>query len=130
MEKDKKSGETNLVARSILFSGLSIVAIAASLYLLYFVLFFSVVSIGSFGNAPLDRLFVSIGVALISLFLVGYTIRASYRNGRKLWAQWQRKQAIDAEKARVLRLMDDASTMEDIVSLEKLRYSQKKQAMP
>jgi small-conductance mechanosensitive channel len=125
MEKEKKALEANLLGRSILFSGLTGFTILLIPFMLYFVLFFGVVSISSFldGRGDTTALFIALASLIISLIMM----YVSMKNGRQLWAQWQRKQGLDAEEERVSRLMDDSAEAERDFSQNDEKSLQKKQ---
>jgi len=112
MAKDKKSSQANLIGRTALYGVLSVWGLMSSLLFLYLGLGYSVatlVSINIIGfpvlPAILGVIFLAIGFALLWL---------DFKNGRAIWKQWRRKQAISEEAQRVSRLMDEKAETDNI----------------
>jgi hypothetical protein len=122
MQKRKNSIEGNLLTSSWLY-GILIAALGLGLLFLYLGLFFSVLTISAITGAFALVTHVQLGLFIAACHIIFIFFNRS-RRGR--WAE----QALDVEEARVLRLMEDTSGFEDIVSLDELLYAEKKRGMP
>lgn len=102
MGNEKKAVTSKLLGRSIFYSALSVWAIIGSLFMLYFGIIFTGMTLGGISSGEFSGF--TAFMALILLFLGLGTIHLGFKNGQQLWAPWQRRLAIAEEQKRVLRL--------------------------